>query len=124
MRRSRDDDYPANAEWAGPTDGQDHGERIQVYPSARRVRPETDERIHYRSDSQRTQSRSLGKGQSESKLKEEAKSGPNKAICRPIYKAVSSWAFYHFHDTSDLAQMRRDGSVSDNECLRESGENL
>lgn len=40
------------------------------------------------------------------------------------YAAVSSWIVYHFHDTSTLAPMRRDGAIDDHAELRQSGDNL
>lgn len=45
-------------------------------------------------------------------------------VARPIYEAVSNWVVYHFHDTSSLAGMRRDGEVADARALRPSAENL
>lgn len=41
-----------------------------------------------------------------------------------VYEAVSNWVVYHFHDTSSLAGMRRDGEVADARALRPSAENL
>lgn len=41
-----------------------------------------------------------------------------------IYEAVSSWIVYHFHDTSTLAPMRRDGAVEDSAELRPGADNL
>jgi predicted ATPase len=85
-----------------------------------------DERIYYKSDNSYTKdvNKSIATGHSESKLKEEAKGGFNNVICKHVYSAVASWTVYHFHDTSDTAAMRREGSVRDNERLRESGDNL
>ena len=86
-----------------------------------------DERIKYTGDPGRTLSvnRSIGHGHSESKLKEQLKAGArNQAISDYIYRAVSSWTVYHFHDTSDTAAMRRESSVRDNERLRADGANL
>lgn len=40
------------------------------------------------------------------------------------YSAVSSWVVYHFHDTSSLAPMRRDGAIEDHGELRPQAENL
>ncbi|MBZ5712478.1 AAA family ATPase [Nannocystis pusilla] len=41
-----------------------------------------------------------------------------------IYAAVSSWVVYHFHDTSSLAPMRRDGAIEDHQELRPNADNL
>ena len=41
-----------------------------------------------------------------------------------IYEAVSSWIVYHFHDTSMLAPMRRDGPIEDTSELRPGADNL
>lgn len=86
-----------------------------------------DERIQYHADpGMRTQpvNASIGQGHSESKLKQHAKDGWNRAVAQHVYDAVSSWTVYHFHDTSNTAAMRRTWPVRDNERLRGSGENL
>lgn len=41
-----------------------------------------------------------------------------------IFEAVSSWVVYHFHDTSTLAPMRRDGAIEDTRELRPNADNL
>lgn len=41
-----------------------------------------------------------------------------------IHRAVSSWVVYHFHDTSTLAPMRRDGAIEDTQELRPNADNL
>lgn len=41
-----------------------------------------------------------------------------------IYDDVSSWIVYHFHDTSTLSPMRRDGPIEDSRELRPRAENL
>jgi predicted ATPase len=67
---------------------------------------------------------SIGTGHSESKLKQEAKSGSHKRIADYVYRGVSSWTQYHFHDTSPAAAIRRTGPLHDCERLRDDGENL
>lgn len=70
---------------------------------------------------------SLGSGQSESKLKEyKDRPGATAQHGVPYYvfKAVSSWVVYHFHDTSALAGVRLPGPINENEFLRPSAENL
>lgn len=86
-----------------------------------------DERIKYHADpGMRTTSvdRSIGQGHSESKLKAHAEHGFSSQIAEHVYRAVSSWTVYHFHDTSETAGMRRRGSIRDNERLRADGGNL
>ncbi|MGL4595690.1 MAG: AAA family ATPase [Thermoguttaceae bacterium] len=41
-----------------------------------------------------------------------------------VYKAISNWIVYHFHDTSPNAPMRRSEIVEDNKILRNSGDNI
>lgn len=41
-----------------------------------------------------------------------------------LFGAISRWAVYHFHDTSLLSPVRRDGSVRDRGELRQEAENL
>lgn len=47
------------------------------------------------------------------------------AIPLPLaLEAVPSWVVYHFHDTRNLAPMRREGPVYDHHELRPNGDNL
>ncbi|HYK37035.1 AAA family ATPase [Alloacidobacterium sp.] len=41
-----------------------------------------------------------------------------------VFEALSSWVVYHFHDTSLLAGVRRQGGINDNVSLRSNAENL
>jgi predicted ATPase len=41
-----------------------------------------------------------------------------------VYKAISSWVVYHFHDTSLSAGVRRQKPINDNDVLRPDAENL
>jgi len=71
--------------------------------------------------------RSLGSGHAEAKLKDrkdEAGATAKHGVPYYVFKAVSSWVVYHFHDTSATAGVRRQGSINDNEVLRPSAENL
>jgi predicted ATPase len=68
--------------------------------------------------------RSIGSGQSESKLKEQSKSGKNARIADYVYDAISSWTVYHVHDTSETAAVRRECTVRDNERLKPDCGNL
>lgn len=49
-----------------------------------------------------------------------ARHGPN----HYVYKALSSWHVYHFHDTSFTAGMRRDSGIEQTERLSPTGANL
>ncbi len=71
--------------------------------------------------------KSLGSGHAESKLKDR-KDDPGvtakHGVPYHVFKAVSSWVVYHFHDTSATAGVRRQGPINDNESLRPTAENL
>jgi len=55
----------------------------------------------------------------ESKLKEE------KHICaRQVMKDLDSYRVYHFHDTSETADVKKECAIDDNRFFRPSGENL
>jgi predicted ATPase len=71
--------------------------------------------------------KSLGSGHAEAKLKDR-KDDPGArtehGVPYYVFKAVSSWVVYHFHDTSATAGVRRQGAINDNEYLRPNAENL
>ena len=71
----------------------------------------------------RTQPR-LGGGQSESNIKQEILSGGSKKIAAYCYDAIYAWKVYHFHDTTDSAYVKRQGSLQDNDYLRPDASNL
>lgn len=84
-----------------------------------------DERIIYEgSPNTRPVNRSLGSGHSESLIKDQIPGGKNQAISEHIYTAISSWTVYHFHDTSETAGVRREGSINDNAYLRNNANNI
>jgi predicted ATPase len=71
--------------------------------------------------------RSLGSGHFEASLldrKDDAGYTSKKGPPYYVFQSVSSWVVYHFHDTSPLAGVRRQGAINDNEVLRPSAENL
>lgn len=71
--------------------------------------------------------RTLGSGHSEAKLKDrkdEPGATAQHGVAYHVFKAVSSWVVYHFHDTSATAGVRRQGPINVNEVLRPSAENL
>lgn len=65
----------------------------------------------------------IGMGHKESKLKEKAEktSGQVENYC---YNAIEGWRVFHFHDTSDTANVKRQGALHDNEYLRIDASNL
>ena len=71
---------------------------------------------------------SLGSGHTESRLRARQDdpeiSGSQHGVAHYVFKALSSWVVYHFHDTSTTAGVRRQGPINDNEFLRANGENL
>jgi predicted ATPase len=72
-------------------------------------------------------SRSLGSGHFESRLKQRKDDSGLRASKGPpyyVFSALSSWVVYHFHDTSLLAAVRRQGALNDNLFLRSNAENL
>ena len=70
----------------------------------------------------------LGSGHAESKLKdlkdEPGVSGATHGVPYYVFKAVSGWVVYHFHDTTATAGVRHKGQLNDNEYLRAGAENL
>jgi len=69
----------------------------------------------------------FGSGSQESRLKDLRELGENDLIVAPpnsIYKAISRWVVYHFHDTTPTAGVQRQKPIHDNEFLRFDAENL
>jgi len=69
----------------------------------------------------------LGSGHFEAQLKARkddsgvrARKGPSSYV----FDALSSWVVYHFHDTSLVSGVRRQGAINDNISLRSNAENL
>src|SRR5208283_3392976 len=72
-------------------------------------------------------SESLGAGHAEAKLKDRKDAAglvARHGVAWYVYKAVSGWVVYHFHDTSATAGVRRQAAINDNEFLRPDAENL
>ncbi|HWR51445.1 MAG TPA: AAA family ATPase [Bryobacteraceae bacterium] len=71
---------------------------------------------------------SLGSAHAEAKLKEvrdeAGKRGAKHGVPHYVYRAISSWVVYHFHDTGLMAGVRRQKPINDNETLRFDAENL
>ena len=104
-----------------------NGYKFSLEPSTDNRLIFDNERIVYHADpGMRTTSvdTPIGQGHSESKLKAHAKSGWNSEIAEHVYRAVSSWTVYHFHDTSPAALMRRDRPLRDWERYRDDASNI
>jgi len=71
--------------------------------------------------------KSLGSGHAEAKLKDRKDESGLSASHGPpyyVFRALSSWVVFHFHDTSATAGVRRQGPINDDESLRPNAENL
>ena len=66
-------------------------------------------------------SKLIGQGNRESNLQESAKAQP---VSRYVLQHLKSWKVYHFHDTSESAQVKRRGNLNDNMYLRTDAGNL
>lgn len=66
----------------------------------------------------------LGRGHSESRLKQEIAGGISRKMAKYCYDAISSWKVFHFHDTSDTAGVKRHGALHDYHYLRSDASNL
>jgi len=62
-------------------------------------------------------------GARESELREEARREPGR-IADWVFRTLSSWRLYHFHDTSSSARVKQLGDIGDNEALRSDASNL
>ena len=70
----------------------------------------------------------FGSGHAEAKLRDRrddpGKGGARYGVPHYVYEAVSSCIVYHFHDTSNVAGVRLQKPINDNEFLRPDAENL
>jgi predicted ATPase len=86
------------------------------------------ERVLFVGASERENWRSLGTGQTEAKIKDVAKENTKiegaKIIAKYCYPAISEWKLFHFHDTSDTAQVKRLCSLHDSKYLKPDAANL
>lgn len=67
---------------------------------------------------------SLGSGQEETRLWDEAKRRQDVTIADHVIQAVRGWTVYHFHDTSAAARVKQTVDLSDNVRLRPDAGNL
>jgi predicted ATPase len=63
----------------------------------------------------------LGSGHRESKLEERAR---HQAVSMHVLESLRGWKVYHFHDTSESAQLKKKGDINDNAALRPDAANL
>src|ERR1039458_8932040 len=68
--------------------------------------------------------RPLGTGHFESKAKEQFNDPHKKELAQYIIRAIQSWRVYHFHDTSDTANVKRIHAINDNVQLASDAGNL
>jgi predicted ATPase len=101
----------------------DNGYRFTLEPTLGNRMVFTDEATAFGPNLDR-----LGSGHDEAKLKdlqsEPGKHGAEHGVPYYVYKAISSWVVYHFHDTSLAAGVRRQKPINDNDVLRPDAENL
>ncbi len=92
------------------------------------LEPTTDSRLIFKEERIHNEENSfhqlLETGHSESALKRQAEKTENAGVISCIYKTITDWTFYHFHDTGDTAGIRRQHTIRDNEYLRPDGSNL
>lgn len=98
------------------------------------LEPSADGRLFFSSEGtyfkgrQRWIPQSLGSGHLEAKLKDDKDEpglwGSQRGVSHYVFEAVGSWVVYHFHDTSPLAEVRRQHAINDNMALRPGAENL
>ncbi len=66
---------------------------------------------------------SLGTGQMEAEIKD-ASLKKSDLVSKYCYKAISKWRIFHFHDTSDTAEVKRQRPLHDSQYLRSNANNL
>jgi predicted ATPase len=81
------------------------------------------EQVFFAGDYKSENWKSLGTGQMEAEIKG-ASLKDSDLVSRYCYKAISKWRIFHFHDTSDTAQVKRRCSLHDFQYLRPNADNL
>ncbi|RVU83532.1 recombinase RecF [Leucothrix sargassi] len=101
--------------------------RFQLTPTLSEAFLIDESRKYERSDLT-TVWRSYGSPSDESRLYEErdekAAGGQYPGVGYYVYKSISQWMVYHFHDTSSSAPMRRSEIIEDNRRLRSDASNI
>lgn len=83
----------------------------------------SEERIHVENNGV-PENQDFGAGHRESSLTSQSEKEKTDAATFGIAGDMAGWMFYHFHDTSAMARVRRPHTVRDNERLRADGGNL
>ncbi len=65
----------------------------------------------------------IGTGSEETNLHKAAKNEPGK-VADYVLRHMQSWLVYHFHDTSDSAQVKKTSDISDNRYFKPDASNL
>jgi len=65
----------------------------------------------------------LERGQKESQLLEQGRK-KSARVSEIVLEIMSSWAVYHFHDTSDKARIKQKNYINNNEFLQNDASNL
>lgn len=94
------------------------------------LEPTADHRLIFKDEQirfyqgQSFQIETIGSGNNESKLKHYVENGQFKQVASKIYTAMNASKFYHFHDTSATAAIKRRHSLRNNEYLHTDAGNL
>jgi predicted ATPase len=62
-------------------------------------------------------------GERESRMREAAERAPGE-LADQVFRMISGWRLYHFHDTTPSAKVKQTGDIGDNEALRADAANL
>jgi predicted ATPase len=81
------------------------------------------EQVFFAGDYKAENWKSLGTGQTEAEIKG-ASSQKSDLMSTYCYEAISKWRIFHFHDTSDTAEVKRQCSLHDAQYLRPNANNL
>lgn len=102
-----------------------NGYRFRLLPTADETFVINDEARYY--DRGTSGWWEMGSGHTTPKLLEERQekdAAGGRSVASYVYDAISSWKIYHFHDTSNVAPMRRSESVEDCDYLRFDAANI
>jgi predicted ATPase len=62
-------------------------------------------------------------GELESRMREAAERAPGE-VADQVFRTMSAWRLYHFHDTTPSAKVKQTADIGDNEALRADASNL
>lgn len=111
-------------EMAVKLDFEENGYAFSLVPTKEHTLIFSDEG-YYPQDQGETKEKSvsLGSGQKEACLLDEAQGKPDGTAFQ-VLEIMKSWKAYHFHDTSDSAKVKQPGNINDNMALRPDASNL